>query len=149
MKAWGLRRHGGCCFCTTSSETTQHVIQCMAAEATDRWEEAFTKYANDLSKIGTSTILKHIILKELHHWQYKIPPTDKSTLTLDLQVLINQQQRIGWKNFLEGVICTSWMTTQQKYKPARFNLAKAQIWAKCLIKLNWSLLTTIWKHRND
>ena len=103
---WHMRRYGECPFCNKESEMTQHVVQCMNNKATDIWNEAVVKYDTALTKIGTSTMLKQIILKELNAWRFRDPVLHRDRLPYEQQILIQEQKQIGWKNFLKGLIST-------------------------------------------
>lgn len=74
---WNLRKHRECCYCCGPVETTEHILQCLHNKALECWEESFQQYETSLKKIGTSNILRSIILKEPHHWRYSKTPTDK------------------------------------------------------------------------
>ena len=146
---WQLRQYGGCPFCTTETETTEHVLKCTHAETLEHWNEEVTIYETWLKRIKTSAILRNIILTELYHWRRGITPPEIQSLTRDLQTVIMKQRRLGWKNFLEGLVVTDWAVLQRKYKPSSFGFAKSRAWVKKLIKVNWTLLHQIWTRRNS
>ena len=94
-------------------------------------------------------MLKQIILQELEHWRHDKPSLDVSGLQIDLQTLILKQRKLGWKNFLEGLLVKDWAVLQKKYKPSSFSFTKSRGWVEKLIKINWILLHQLWIRRNQ
>ena len=146
---WQQRHHGNCPYCDHKNETTEHVLLCRSTEAQDRWNEAMQKYKDKLKLIKTNRLVRNVIETELHYWRNQLHPPDITVLPLDLQKTITQQRKLGWKNFLEGILTKEWASIQRRYKPSTYGYSKSRIWIKKLIKLNWIFLQQIWTDRND
>ena len=146
---WNMRQHGECPFCNNGIETTSHLLHCQDEEATELWDKEFQQYLHTLKQIGTSIMLRNIIITELSCWRDNKPFPTTTSLPFELQALIRVQRHIGWKNFLEGVLAQEWAQQQFKLKNQRYSYKKSRVWIKNVIKANWKLLRSLWQHRNE
>jgi hypothetical protein len=61
----------------------------------------------------------------------------------------SDQSTLGWRNFLEGFLHTSWQATQKIYF-ARIGSARSpKRWTTALIQKLWDVAWDMWEHRND
>ena len=146
---WNMRLHGNCPFCKKPKETTTHILRCHQDEALQHWNKEMEQFAVKLKKIGTSKVLRTVILTELTTWRHNQLPLNTNTLPLQIQQLIHQQRKLGWKNFLEGVLLKDWAHQQHNLKNKRYSYQRSRVWSKKLIKLNWWLLQSMWKFCNE
>ena len=104
MQRWNMREQGHCPFCKTENETTLHILVCPNAEPTTTWSNALIGFNKRLTNIDTSPLLRHHILEELKRWRDGSEPQNESEISTVLRPAILEQRKIGWKEFLEGLV---------------------------------------------
>ena len=94
--------------------------------------------------------LKTALLQRLRLWH--TPPTHHRRISLTslfgLRGAVEQQDQLGWYNFLMGRVGNQWVHVQQRYYEwlSRRNTGKA--WVQALIQKVWSVSWDMWDHRN-
>ena len=89
------------------------------------------------------------IIGGLCNWQRDAPLLPNNATTPLLHHTITHQNRIGWKNMIEGFITKQWALIQAEYLES-INSHKSAIlwWTKVQRKL-WDIIIHMWKHRNS
>ena len=67
----------------------------------------------------------------------------------DLKAAIIEQRKIGWRNFLEGLVSNKLTRYQQKHYDIKESKRKGSKWTRSIIKEGWNILHGIWLHRNN
>ena len=104
MVKWKLRYKSNCPHCLQSEETTDHILHCKNEEVGQRWETKLKEFDEKLRKIRTCNRLRQAIIRELKGWRLSKLPNLPVHYDDELRMAIREQRRIGWRNFLEGLI---------------------------------------------
>jgi len=75
-------------------------------------------------------------------------PHDFDFLFPGVQAALEDQDFIGWNNFFEGCIASSWTETQQKYYKWLGCRKSGRRWTVALIKKLYEIAWDMWEHRN-
>ncbi len=77
-------------------------------------------------------------------------PTPAAYYGHEVAPAVVDQDRIGWKNLLEGLPSTRWTSIQdQYYTQLAISDKTAQSWMRCLLKHLHNLAWAQWEHRNN
>ena len=104
LTRWDMRYKGYCPFCQNENETTEHIMLCDNDESIDIWDEAITRLLQKLHKLDTRWYVLVALKTELNGWKRKLPTSSHSYPELICNA-IAEQRRIGWRAFLEGLVC--------------------------------------------
>ena len=66
-----------------------------------------------------------------------------------LKDAMSSQRSIGWKSFMEGLVCWSIIDYQKQYLKTHFPTTRITRWTTNLIKNSWNLIMAIWTYRNE
>ena len=88
------------------------------------------------------------VWNDLRTWRHQSTLPDINSYPLLLQQALLEQRRIGWKQFMEGLLTKSWGTYMTVYYKTTRSLRKGSTWTKRLMKYNWEAVFSIWDNRN-
>jgi hypothetical protein len=145
-----------CYTCNQEVETQHHIMTCKGCPTQVKLRE---KYLLDLGILlinnhtnnSCSTLITQNVSNYLNNRDtiraLQIAPDATTTLT----TACTDQQRIGWKQWLNGRLSSNWGTLQNYDIKTmafgiKFNTAKK--WAKSIILLSWSFAYDTWLARN-
>ena len=144
--------NSGCSSCDHQCEDQSHLLNCPNVERT-KWKSLLNK---DLIKFCQNTkvseelqlLLINGISDYLQDSQVEYPQQYPDSL----QVLIQEQQLIGWDQFLMGRISKRWLRIhhqQLKQRKLTITLFNSGIgWSSQLITIIWSHIHSVWIARN-
>ena len=69
----------------------------------------------------------------LHQWRNNLPFTEIQPLDEDIQIVLDEQDSIGWSNFCFGLVGQSFITTQQTYLESLGKQASGKSWVSQII----------------
>ena len=130
MMRWDLRYRGGCPFCTEPKEDTLHILHCTKPIPTSNWNNLLIEYDKKLIKFKTSYALRKAIILDLRSWRRKESFPCLQFADTELQQAIGKQRKIGWKNFLEGLLSKDLIAYQKHYIEEHFPKMKCTTWSK-------------------
>jgi hypothetical protein len=146
MQLWKEKDNPACPRCGRFEDAT-HVWLCQGEGASEVWDQSLERLKNWLQDSKMDPDLQEVILNYLNGWRYGT--TDDLPIPYGLNQLIDQQNAIGWKSFLEGWTGSEWEATQQ----AHYNLIRSRKsgkrWVISLIKKMWEVAWDLWEHRNS
>ena len=58
------------------------------------------------------------------------------------------QQKIGWNQFMEGLLALTWAEAHEKHRDKLINKTTGERWTKRIIQYIWKMNREIWEHRN-
>ena len=148
MVEWGFRGCSKCARCNHPVENVTHLLQCPDRAATCDWDSAVDKLDAALRQSRTHPQLQTIITRRLKAWKRNEPWRLHGT-SAEIRLLQDDQQSIGWKNFLFGFLSTRWATIQQSYYSIYNPRRSGAKWACDLIPMMWEILWSQWRHRNS
>ena len=149
MERWKMRHTGNCPFCNEEDEDTNHILSCQSPMAIELWEETQWAWIVEMYKRDSNPCMIMPIVRELDTLKYPqrnwpdisgIPPLIKAA--------IEAQRKIGWKNFLEGLIAIEWSQCQDEYYNEKKSLKTGDTWAQKTIRGNWKFLFQLWQGQN-
>jgi hypothetical protein len=147
LQRYKFQEHAECPRCT-AFEDTAHVLVCPAPRATTQWESSLSKLDIWLRKAATMPDLRNAILSRLRSWraneEFQVP----SYTWPGVNNLLQQQDLIGWRAFLEGAILQQWAAKQQEYYTWLQRRNTGRRWITTLIKKLWEISWDMWEQRN-
>ena len=145
---WNIRYKGHCPFCHKDKEDKHHIIHCSHIMPTKQWNTLLKEYDKKLIRYKTSFALRKAIILELRAWRNN---TNLPSLTFadpELTGIILNQRRLGWLNFLEGLITKDMFKYQRAYLDDKHPRLQLVSWSKKILRANWHLILNIWQFRN-
>jgi hypothetical protein len=136
--------HAECPRCNEFKDT-DHILLCKAPRATTQWEASLTKIDIWLRKAITMLEIRKAIISRLRAWRsdkaFQVP---RFTWP-GVNDLIHDQDRVGWRTFMEGGIVQNWAAKQQEYYTwlQKWNTGKR--WTTTLIKKLWQISWDMWE----
>ena len=144
------RQFNKCPFCG-QEEDTDHLWLCKHEEATDKFEALLQDLDQNLERLRTIPIIRFHLVETLRQWRItgQVSPSafPSSIMNKSQFEPFSEQHRIGWKQFMEGLITKKWGQLQETYKDRIQNMT-GETWAKKVIQLIWKMNFEIWNHRN-
>lgn len=102
-----------------------------------------------LVKNKTSYALRKAIILDIRAWRKQTALPMLQYVDTVLKAAIEEQHRIGWKTFLEGLLSTKIVNYQQDFLKHQYPDRKVVTWAKRVIKAGWKILLGMWENRNE
>jgi hypothetical protein len=147
-----------CPVCPCDYETRDHVLRCPAAER-EAWRQTFMQKIETFhEQEHTCPLLRHLLRESLQQWfqseeDIKVSPIFYPN---DIREVIEQQNRIGWRQLFNGRFGTEWSSKQEAFYRRTENVSqgKKQLrtgarWQRLLILLIWDCWLQLWKTRNE
>jgi hypothetical protein len=97
-------------------------------------------------RTSTDPVILRFIIDGLRQW-FRHPRTDRQIL--HETVWQQEQQQIGWHNFVTGLVSTSMVAKQQHFYKKIGTWNKGKQWASKIIVLNWHMMFKMWLGRNE
>eukprot|EP00957_Ditylum_brightwellii_P129618 9887752-Ditylum_brightwellii.AAC.1 len=135
-----------CPICVTIAETSTHLFHCMHGSAICACTEAIIQFCVDLYSLKTAQILKQVLVYKVAQWwgiQLPCPKIPSNFIGDLISEAVEQQNNIGWDNFLKGCLSILWDKAQLKYHKHRPSTIAflPQHWAKGVISATWHMFT--------
>jgi hypothetical protein len=128
-------------------ESPEHVWTCQGAEATSVWKKSLGNLKQWLQENSTHPEMTKAIIEYLDGWR-----NSRNTLTNISQSwifpAIKDQEKLGWRNFLEGLPTMSWQEAQKTYFLRIGSRRSPKRWVILLIQKLWDVAWDMWEHRN-
>mmetsp|Transcript_7611 Transcript_7611/g.11304 ORF Transcript_7611/g.11304 Transcript_7611/m.11304 type:complete len:633 (-) Transcript_7611:242-2140(-) len=143
-----------CCpRCNDWSETHSHVITCYNAKARHLRNSLLSTLNEWMEKENTDPDIESTIMLILTQWMRK-PGSFRLpyiyTVDLLLRQTVQQQQSIGWYNFILGMQHSGWATLQDRYYRNIPHCKKTgDNWASKLQFELWTFIWDLWQHQQD
>ena len=149
LEKWGFRSDSRCPRCKNPDESVIHVIVCPHPCTNDLWNEQISNLKQWLRYPKTNgNIIEAIILnlKKLrksggiygHHYQ-----------DIRMRKAVQDQNNIGWDQFMLGRISTRWSTIQDRHYKRIQSRRTGERWAAHLIMKVWDVHLSMWNHRSE
>ena len=140
--------HSTCPRCGASQESTSHVLQCNDDSACQLWDnEVDTLNKWMIEKKGQPNLAK-VIVDNLHSWKYRLPKSNALPHCHTLRKAIIHQDRIGWKQFIEGFWDSNWRECQQQHFDNIQSPSSSLLLLSKVQRRIWKIAWLMWEHRN-
>jgi hypothetical protein len=127
-------------------ETVKHVWKC-THNTGNLWDKSLSNLQEWMLQHDTHPDMAHEIIKGLRNWRSG-KSSDSQQTTDWITELVNQQTKLGWRNFFEGMIATNWQVAQQVYLSRIGSRKSSKRWATSIIRKLWQIAWDMWEHRN-
>lgn len=149
MHRWGFHPNTQCPRCDAPVEDAYHVLRCPQLAAIQTWEASLQKLSNWMLEVKTDPELKDALIAHLRHWKQPSQLLTPTTLPPYLQELLQEQENIGWHNFLEGFVSIGWAEIQARYYIGIRSRRSSRQWVTALVKKVWLVAWDQWQQRNE
>ncbi len=136
MHLWKQRRPAECPRCG-EFEDASHVWQCKGANAEKVWRKAIADLETWMESVQTDPEVQEVIIAKLISWWSG--SENNYTVPFQLQPAVQQQNDIGWNNFLEGWVSFEWELVQQAYYDLIQSRRSGLRWLSSMIKKLWQV----------
>lgn len=123
-------------------ECSRHVYLCPSDPVKLMWDMEFIQLETFLEDINTSPDITDVIIAHLKHMYYHDPVQVHSNSA-------TRQSLIGWQNFFEGLMHTSWGDEQQAFFDMLSIKRSGKQWSQNIIRYMWDLHHRFWTSRNN
>jgi hypothetical protein len=148
-----------CPLCTDIKDR-DHILRCKHPSR-EQWRKEFLTSLNHYcSTAGTCQTLTHILLLALQRW-FREDPNGAQSMTLDehqfpndVRLVIQQQNKIGWRQIFSGRFGRAWGEYQERHysqaaEQSRAKVHTGQLWQKNMIMFIWAKWFLLWSMRNQ
>ena len=149
MIRWAKRHEGYCPFCTSPNEDTAHIMSCTSPDALQQWDEIIADFFKKLRRYKTCGQLHYALFEDIQAWRYGLPLPDLDDYSQSLQQAVQEQRRIGWKQFFEGLFSKQWARHMNTFYIAQGNYHTSNKWIRRLTRLAWEVSYKVWESRNS
>jgi hypothetical protein len=125
------------------------MLKCPAASRTEVWETGLDLLEFWLVERQTAPGIITIIRSRLSTWRRSQGGDEFHIQDQGLRSALEGQDRIGWRQFLDGLLHIGWATAQQRHYERIGSRRTGKSWASLLIRKLWDLEHSLWQQRND
>jgi len=148
MAKWGFWRTATCPLCKNADEDAAHIIQCPTV--TKVWTRAVLPLQNWFRQTRTERDVSDVIIDGITSFQRnQLPSIDRATLEPAIRATAEEQDALGWRNFLDGFLTQRWRTTMQARFVAGGRRTTGRRWTSSLMRHLWQLSRSLWDLRNE
>ncbi len=148
LKKWQMRHSSLCPFCMEEEEDIEHILRCQSPTAVNGWNISLQQFGQQLHKIWTSPTLIISIIEQLRTWKSHSQHHVKMFPT-DIQAILQKQQEIGWKQFLEGLVTQSLYDYQQEFLDLSDTKTTITTWGPKFLRTVWDFTFSIWHQQKQ
>ena len=141
--------HSTCPRCGQTQESTSHVLQCKDETACSLWDSELAKLQSWMIKQKVQPDLAKQLVLYLNAWKYRTPKPRVLPANSLLRKAILHQDRIGWKQFIEGFWARSWRDSQTAYFASINSPNSSMLLLSKVQRRIWHIAWEMWSQRND
>ena len=147
MHRWKLRDSNKCPRCE-EVETTEHVLKCTGEGANVVWDKSVMELRKWLRDQGTLPNFTDLICDRLSSWRYGTTYSVIPSNCPGLKRTVEQQEKLGWRCFLEGFPAKGWAEIQEAYYGRKGSRRSGKRWLVAVLKKLSDVAWDQWEHRN-
>ena len=121
---------------------------CKAPQAVTQWEASLSKLEAWMTQAATMPDIRNAIISRLKTWINDSDPETISFTWPGVNNLLQTQDLLGWRAFLEGCVLKEWAAKQQEYYTWLERKNTGRRWITTLIKKMWEISWDMWEQRN-
>jgi hypothetical protein len=145
---WNKQTSNACPRCGVP-ENTLHVLQCRGSQADEVALEHMTKLQNLFDNTFTHPDIASAIMSRLTHFRHRTQPHLPPSTSFEIIQATLSQDRIGWKNFIEGLLSVKWRQAQSRYyRRQSISSISSRQWLSKLLSRLYKMGHALWEHRN-
>ena len=147
LLAWKKQLDSECPRCSAPEDTT-HVLRCTAHNSNAVWLENMLALHQTLVDLETPIDLQDGLTSRLTDWRDNQPFSNDPTWTPQTVTVLQAQDTIGWKNFMEGLPSLLWTNIMDHHYKTNNIDCSSKTWIKKVLKEVHTLAWSQWDHRN-
>jgi hypothetical protein len=147
QKICGFWDHSRCPCCDCDNETTSHLFVCPQDGARMTWDDGVELLEQWMNDVDTRDEIVECIITTLKARDPTV--TFASNATHNILEAAEEQDTIGWQNFLEGKISKQWRELQEQHYNASFSVRSGDKWATDMVTRLLEFTHDIWEYRNS
>jgi hypothetical protein len=147
----GNQDHDECPRCG-EPENVQHVVECKGTGAEVTFALAIKKLDERMTTLETAPYIQKAILKRVHQWRKygdRALPRFTDYDRWGTQHAVEEQDKIGWYQFILGRFGRKWSDAQQRYIDSLQKKNTGRRWTIALIQKAIDVAWDMWEQRND
>jgi hypothetical protein len=148
LQRYRHQNHSDCPRCGVSGETTAHIIQCQESGAKSLWRNGIKSLEGWMLDNQGHPEMTRIICRQLQNWQMKREDPHLTPSEGTLILACQQQQKIGWFNFIQGFLSLQWRVCQAEHLIRTKSKKSAILWMSRFQKRLFQIVWDLWDHRN-
>ena len=138
-----------CPSCGTHNEDTSHIVVCPDAGRTQLYVDTIDELERWLVSVETDPTLTELIIDFLRARGRKtMLDVSCDFLPDEYHLLVKHHDRLGFKNFVEGRMCSIFVQLQHDHLQSIETYKTAETWASGLIERLIKITHRQWLHRN-
>ena len=131
-------------------EDNTHILECKAAGTMMEWNIASKKMNAWLDYASLCLELARLVMRALGNWKEKTPVIyDSAQDYPGVRRLLQVQENISWRLFLDGCLVLEWAQVWQPYYDWISSEKSGIRWVIGLIRQLWDLEISTWEHQNS
>jgi hypothetical protein len=147
LKEWKMRESDECPMCE-EVETARHVWECQFPEARLVRSKGLYQLRKWMQSQQTCPDILRIISARMSAWAYGTRSYPQRSTHPRIQEALQDQDEIGWTNFLEGCVASEWTSVQDQYYKSISSRKSGRQWTIALIKKLFDVAWDLWEHCN-
>ena len=148
LEIYKHQKHTKCPRHNADNESTEHVLISKEITAQTQWKDSLKTLHTWMIKNKGCPDLADAVVDNLDSWHKEEVSSTMAQYSSLLQEAIWQQQRIGWKSFIEGLWSKKWEEDQHQYLIKIKSRRTSILWiskAQCKV---WQIAWDLWTHQN-
>ena len=148
LAQWKEQSHSKCPRCSTDYETVEHVICCKHVDATSIWTTGLEDIQVWMQQHHCLTTFATAVYIRLSQWRAGLPLIRLNGVTDIVQALINDMDKLGWRNLCFGLVPRSWTKAQEEHLQRNNKKQTGVSWMSQLVRRLWKVQKNLWLDRN-
>ena len=139
--------HSKCPRCLQTEEDSEHITKCQGTGAPEQWKQSIEQLEKWMRTINTEKNIIRAVIQGLTAWNAD-QPVEKENFSQSIELTIDQQEKIGWRNLLEGFPAKRWAEQQEDHLERTGSKRSSRRWKAALVKKMAEVTWQMWDHRN-
>ena len=146
-----LQESAACPRCGMDHETVDHVSRCPQKHSHRIWHCHLRQLDTWLRRQDTDPDIIRVVILALPRWRAGVLTSAfcPHSVSDNVRAAVNEQHRIGWDNFMSGLLSKRWARCQEEYYRTKKNRKTGHRWAIRLSTRLWMYHKAQWTHRNS
>ncbi len=147
LKAWNFQQDSICPRCGHEKETAGHVIRCHGHGADEVFAASLSTFSKVMEEEDTDPHIVDAISRSLTAFRSQTPIQMRG-LPRNIRQAIKDQNKIGWRQFAEGLAAKQWRLLQRRSYRRQGSKKSINKWCVKLLQAVSNIGWKQWEHRN-